>query len=72
LLPIRQQLIDDGSVDKVEDQYFGKPMHRLVSLREADTGIFNDDELRIVDQVLNVLWGLTATQVSASSHEEKG
>jgi len=72
LLPIRQQLIDEGSVGRVEDEYFGKTVHRLVPLREADTSIFNDDELRIVDQVLQALWGLTATQVGERSHEEKG
>jgi len=72
LLPIRQQLIDEGAVARIEDEYFGKTVHRLVPLREADTGIFNLDELRIVDQVLKALWGLTATQVSERSHEEKG
>jgi hypothetical protein len=72
LLPIRQQLIDDGAVRRVEDEYFGKTVHRLLPLREANVEVFNAGELRIVDQVLEALWGLTATQVSERSHEEKG
>jgi hypothetical protein len=72
LLPIRQQLIDEGAVDRIEDEYFGKTVHRLVPLRDANIDIFSEGELRIVDQVLEALWGLTATQVSERSHEEKG
>jgi hypothetical protein len=72
LVPIRQQLIDEGAVDRVEDEYFGKTVHRLVPLREANTKVFKDSELRIVDQVVEALWGLTAAQVSERSHEDKG
>jgi hypothetical protein len=47
-------------------------LHRLISLRDADGSVFEDGELRIVDQVVEALWGKTASEVSSMSHEEKG
>lgn len=72
LLPVRQKLVDEGALRQAEDEYFGKTVHRLIPQREADTAIFGADELRIVDQVLGALWGLTASQASDLSHEEMG
>jgi len=72
LLPVRKQLIDDGAVCRFEDEYFGRTVHRLIPLREANTEIFGEGELRIVDQVLEALWGMTASEVSDRSHEEMG
>jgi hypothetical protein len=72
LLPIRKRLIEEGSVVPATDDYFGRTIHRLVPRRNFDKTLFDDDELRIVDQVIEAMWGMTARQVSDLSHDEKG
>jgi hypothetical protein len=54
------------------DEYFGRAMHRLEPQRSARTEVFEPDELKIVDQVIDALWGKTATEVNRLSHDEKG
>ena len=72
LRPVRDQLIEEGSAELRIDEYFGLALHRLISLRDADESVFEDGELRTVDQVIEALWGKTASEVSSMSHEEKG
>lgn len=72
LLPIRNRLIDEGAAVRRQDSYFGKALHRLDPQRPANEDLFDDEELRIVDQVIEALWGKSATEVSQLSHSEKG
>lgn len=72
LLPIRDQLLEDGSATRETGNYFGRSIQRLVPRRIARTDLFDDEELGIVDQVIEALRGMTARQVSDLSHEEKG
>ena len=72
LVPIRTALVESGAAELVNDQYFGRTIHRLVPRREADLSSFNEEQVRIVDQVIDALWGKTAGEVSERSHEEMG
>jgi Protein of unknown function (DUF4065) len=72
LVPIRDKLIERGDASLRVDDYFGRPLHRLVPLRPPNMSIFSLDELRIVDQVVGALWGKTAHEVSEMSHDEMG
>jgi len=42
---------------------------RPVALRSADTDLFTRGELRLVDEVIDDLWGKTADEVSRDSHK---
>lgn len=59
-----------GDAELVEEDFLGRPQHRLVSHRRADLSAFSPDELETIDGVLDDLAGLTGTQVSTLSHEE--
>jgi hypothetical protein len=72
LVPVRQKMIEDGAAYFRVDDYFGRPLHRLVPERAADKSKFAASELRIVDQVVQALWGKTASDVSATSQLEMG
>ncbi|MGH9090918.1 MAG: Panacea domain-containing protein [Acidimicrobiales bacterium] len=72
LVPVRNALIESGAAELVDDQYFGRTIHRLVPRREADLSSFDDEEVTIVDQVVDALWGKTAGEVSERSHSEMG
>lgn len=70
LLPLRTQLIEAGDAALVEEEFLGRPQHRLVVQRSPDLSVFSEDELETIEAVLDDLAGLTGRQVSALSHEE--
>lgn len=72
LKPVREGLIADGAAELLEDEYMGRPMHRLKPRRVADRSRFTEDELRHVEQAIGALWGKSANEASHLSHEEMG
>ena len=72
LVPVRRRLLERGEAELVEEDFLGRPQHRLLPLRAAALDRFGEEELRTVDDVLEQLAGLTALQVSELSHQEPG
>jgi uncharacterized phage-associated protein len=72
LFPVRRRLVETNEAELIEEDFLGRPQHRLVALRPVDRSVFNDDELKTVIDVLDQLQGLTGTQLSELSHEEPG
>ena len=72
LLPVRQKLIDSGAAELVEEDFLGRPQHRLIPSRAANLDVFTDEELQTIEDVLGQLDGMTGTQVSELSHQEPG
>jgi hypothetical protein len=69
LLPIRQELVSEGAIRV--DQVSAGPYRqdRTVALRDPLLTLFNEDELRIVDEVIAELWSQNAGEVSDASHD---
>ena len=74
LLRCRAELIRSGKANIESVPYFTGIQKRLVITHgcEADTEIFNPQEIELVDQVINYFWGKTAREVSDFSHREPG
>ena len=72
LLPVRQQLLEEGNARLVDEVYQGLVQERLVPMREPDVSLFSPDELAVVDQVVGELYGMSATDASLMSHSEVG
>ena len=72
LLPVRHHLIESCAAKLVQEDFLGRPQHRLVPIREADLDVFTDEELQTIEDVLTQLAGMTGTQVSDLSHQEPG
>ncbi len=72
LLPVRRRLIDSGAAELIEEDFLGRPQHRLVPKRPADLTRFTVEELQTIEDVLAQLAGMTGTQVSELSHQEPG
>lgn len=72
LLPVRRRLVEAGAAEIVEEDFLGRPQHRLLPLRPPDVTVFSPDERQSIDDVLAQLAGMTGTQVSELSHEEPG
>lgn len=72
LVPVRKGLVATGAAEIRTDDFLGRPQHRLVPLRAADTSVFTDLERQTIDDVLEQLAGMNGREVSDLSHEEPG
>lgn len=72
LLPVRRRLVAEGAASLVNEDFLGRPQHRLVPNRPADSSVFRAEELATVNDVLEQVAGLSASQVSDLSHQEPG
>lgn len=70
LVPIRRQLEEEGAI-RVEklDLGDGFEQHRTVAERDPAMSIFSKDEIALVDDVIEDLWGQSARDVSDASHD---
>jgi hypothetical protein len=66
LLPVRRELEEEGAV---EVRHVGDPPRTVtVALREPDMSAFSEEEIDVVDQVIGLFEGRTATRVSHLAH----
>lgn len=73
LLPVRRDLVADGSVEVVtETDALGYNVTRVVPNRPADRSRFDDAELATMQRVADLLKSMTSAQASALSHEDPG
>jgi len=73
LAPVREKLLrdNDARLDERIDA-LGYVHHRLIPQREPRTDVFTADELRLVDEVIETLRAMSATEVSELSHRQAG
>ncbi len=72
LLPIQRDLISKGSAVITPVSRFNFTQKRLTALREAEIDKFSGEEIALVSQVIEILMGKTASQVSEISHRFAG
>jgi len=60
----------DKDIIKVENKYFNYPQTKYLPLHTANTSILNGMEMAVIDNVLNKLSDMNATQLSDYSHED--
>ncbi len=70
LLPERRTLINDGSVELVEEPVSQFVRKRLVAKRDADLSDFSADEIQLVDDIMKRMRGQGAKDASRVSHEQ--
>ncbi len=72
LLPVRDDLVADGSAEVKREFYMGYPLDRILPRREPDLSRFTEDELKIVDDAIEALWNKTGVEASEQLHSEMG
>ncbi len=68
LVPIREELEQSGQAVVEKRARLNYEQHRLVPMRDPDLSLFSADEISIVDEVIQQLWGVGACEVSQLSH----
>ena len=69
LVPVRNELLENGDIDMVEEDYFGKPQKRVVPQREANLGLFTALELEDIDWAIDEISCLNAKEASLRTHD---
>ncbi len=69
LKPLRDKMQQSGEIAIRKKRYQGGMQDRVVPLREPDLTKFNGQDIVMVEEVIDMLWGLSATEVSELSHD---
>jgi hypothetical protein len=72
LLPALRELENKREAALTTQTYFGRTQKRVVALRAPDLRQFSATELKLVDDVIDTMWGRSANLVSELSHLERG
>ena len=67
---ITDKMIKEGEIEKVESKYFEYPQTKYLPLRKADLSKVRANEIEAIDDVLNRLSDMSATQISGYSHND--
>jgi transcriptional regulator with XRE-family HTH domain len=67
---IVEQMIKDGTIEKVKSDYFNYPQTKYLPRMRPDLMILKASEIAVIDDVVNRLSDMNASQISAYSHED--
>lgn len=72
LVPIREELRQEGAIAERQESYFGYDQYRILALRRPNLKLFLPEEVDIVRQVIDHWWGRNASEISDFSHRLLG
>lgn len=67
---VREELVQNRELAIQKEQFFNRIQERPIHLRRADVHFFSADQLRMVDDVIEILEDASAAEVSELSHEK--
>jgi len=67
---IIDKMIKEEEIEKVESKYFEYPQTKYLPLRKADLSNLKANDIEVIDDVLNRLSDMTASQISGYSHND--
>ena len=67
---IVNRMIENEEITKVENRYFSYPQTKYLPLRKPDLSKLKANEIAVIDDVLNRLSDMNATQISDYSHHD--
>lgn len=69
-IKIVEEMERETELVKIEDKYFQYPQRKYLPLREPDLSILKASEIKIIDEVLEKLSDMNASQISDYSHND--
>jgi transcriptional regulator with XRE-family HTH domain len=67
---IVDKMIEDKEIEKIKSKYFSYPQVKYLPLRRSDLTKLKASEVEIIDQVLDKLSDMNASQISEYSHND--
>lgn len=67
---IVKKMIEDGEIEKVSSKYFQKDQKKYLPRRNPNLSVFNAQETKTIDEVLDKLSDMNAAKISDYSHQD--
>lgn len=67
---IVHKMIEDGEIEKIKSSYFDFPQTKYLPVRKYNLDKLNGNEIEIIEDVLNKLSDMNASQISEHSHND--
>jgi len=67
---IVEEMKNEDEIEEVESKYFNYPQRKYLPLRKPNLKILKANEKEVIDDVLNNLSDMNASQISEYSHED--
>lgn len=67
---IIDKMIEDKEIEKVKSEYFNYPQTKYLPVRKPDLSKLKANEIELIDDVLNRLSDMNASQISEYSHKD--
>lgn len=67
---IVNEMIDDKQIEIVKSKYFQHLQKKYLPHQEPDLSLFNANEIKVIDDVLQKLSGMNASTISEYSHQD--
>ena len=67
---ILKNMVDSGALKAFKVDYYGFAQKRYIPLIESNLKLFNGAEIEVIDNVISLLSGMSATDISHYSHED--
>lgn len=67
---IIERMIKDGEIEKVKSEYFKLQQTKYLPRRKPDLATLKASEIEVIDDILNRLSDMNASQISAYSHND--
>jgi hypothetical protein len=67
-LPLRDFLVSNGDLEKIDVNYFGFLQNKFISKREPRIKVFTKDEIFLIDEVLSSISDQNASEISEYTH----
>jgi|SRR6185503_3400742 len=68
-LPLRETLVANNELEKVNADYFGRTQYKFIAKREPNVKVFNEEEVFLIDEVLEKISDLSAAELSDYTHQ---
>ena len=67
-IPVRESMVKSGDAKIKEEEFYGFPQQKLIPLRPANLKDFKAESLTLVDKIIALHKGKTASEISDESH----
>jgi transcriptional regulator with XRE-family HTH domain len=64
------KMMEGKDLTKIQGKYFKHPQTKYLPLRQPDLSILNANEIQLIDNVLNKMSDMNASQISEHSHND--
>lgn len=72
MLPVVNRMIEKAELAIRKHDYYGKDQQRAFAQRPPNIAYFTFEELELMDRVIKMFWGQSATAISNTSHRFPG